>query len=115
MVAKSECRVVPADKAHLLAAGFGSPPYYCLILTTVTTSLTVHIVASQVLQLKDVRYELIGDEEARGLSGGQRKRVNVGVEVWSSFPGGEGGRKGSRPVFCCATAVDSNATWKQNL
>lgn len=40
-----------------------------------------HVVALQVLQLTDVRYELIGDEEARGLSGGQRKRVNVGVEV----------------------------------
>ena len=38
------------------------------------------------LQLTDVRCELIGDEEARGLSGGQRKRVNVGVEVrWGAL------------------------------
>ena len=28
-----------------------------------------------------MRHELIGDEETRGISGGQRKRVNVGIEL----------------------------------
>ncbi len=35
----------------------------------------------QTLQLEDVRHELIGNEETRGISGGQRKRVNVGLEL----------------------------------
>ncbi|KAK9815422.1 hypothetical protein WJX72_003407 [[Myrmecia] bisecta] len=37
--------------------------------------------AVQVLQLDEVRNEVIGDEETRGISGGQRKRVNVGLEL----------------------------------
>ncbi|GAB4817511.1 hypothetical protein N2152v2_004557 [Parachlorella kessleri] len=37
--------------------------------------------AIQILQLEDVRHELIGNEETRGISGGQRKRVNVGLEL----------------------------------
>lgn len=36
---------------------------------------------AQVLQLEDVRGQLVGDGEARGISGGQRKRVNLGVEL----------------------------------
>ncbi len=39
--------------------------------------------AWQVLQLEDVRNEKIGDEDVRGISGGQRKRVNVGLELVS--------------------------------
>lgn len=37
--------------------------------------------ALHVLQLEDVREELVGDEETRGISGGQKKRVNVGLEL----------------------------------
>eukprot|EP00891_Asterochloris_glomerata_P004256 jgi/Astpho2/4256/e_gw1.00064.69.1_t len=37
--------------------------------------------AIQVLQLDDIRHEVIGDEETRGISGGQRKRVNIGLEL----------------------------------
>ena len=37
--------------------------------------------AMQVLQLEDIRNETIGDEDVRGISGGQRKRVNVGLEL----------------------------------
>ena len=38
----------------------------------------VHV---QILALDDIRNEIIGDEEVRGISGGQRKRVNVGLEL----------------------------------
>ena len=34
-----------------------------------------------VLNLQDVRHAIIGDQEKRGISGGQRKRVNVGIEL----------------------------------
>jgi len=34
-----------------------------------------------VLRLEDVRHSIIGDQEKRGISGGQRKRVNVGIEL----------------------------------
>lgn len=37
-----------------------------------------------VLSLKHVRDTLIGDEATRGVSGGQRKRVNIGLEVASA-------------------------------
>lgn len=37
--------------------------------------------APQTLQLEEVRHEQIGDAETRGISGGQRKRVNVGLEL----------------------------------
>jgi ABC-type multidrug transport system ATPase subunit len=33
------------------------------------------------LRLEDVRHSVIGDEESRGISGGQRKRVNVAIEL----------------------------------
>ena len=36
---------------------------------------------AQILALDDIRNEIIGDEEVRGISGGQRKRVNVGLEL----------------------------------
>jgi ABC-type multidrug transport system ATPase subunit len=34
-----------------------------------------------ILNLKKVKYSLIGDENKRGLSGGERKRVNIGMEL----------------------------------
>ena len=34
-----------------------------------------------VLGLKDVQYSIIGDHQKRGISGGQRKRVNIGIEL----------------------------------
>ena len=33
------------------------------------------------LSLHEIRHSRIGDEETRGISGGQRKRVNVGIEL----------------------------------
>ena len=35
----------------------------------------------QVLGLEEVRGEVVGDEEVRGISGGQRKRCNIGLEL----------------------------------
>jgi hypothetical protein len=32
-----------------------------------------------VMQLVDVQHSLVGNVERRGISGGQRKRVNIGV------------------------------------
>lgn len=37
--------------------------------------------AITVLGLGEIRHSIIGDEETRGISGGQRKRVNVGLEL----------------------------------
>ena len=37
-----------------------------------------------ILGLAHVQHSLIGDEETRGISGGQRKRVNIGIELMSS-------------------------------
>ncbi|CAK9071117.1 unnamed protein product [Durusdinium trenchii] len=34
-----------------------------------------------VMQLLDVQHSLVGDVEKRGISGGQRKRVNIGLEL----------------------------------
>lgn len=33
------------------------------------------------LQLEDVRGQVVGDGVSRGISGGQRKRVNLGLEL----------------------------------
>ena len=33
------------------------------------------------LDLYDIRHSIIGDETRRGVSGGQRKRVNIGIEL----------------------------------
>jgi ABC-type multidrug transport system ATPase subunit len=33
------------------------------------------------LGLWEIRHSLIGDERVRGISGGQRKRVNIGMEL----------------------------------
>lgn len=33
------------------------------------------------LGLWDIRHSIIGDERVRGISGGQRKRVNIGMEM----------------------------------
>ena len=35
----------------------------------------------EVLDLHDIRHSIIGDESNRGISGGQRKRVNIGIEM----------------------------------
>lgn len=35
----------------------------------------------RVLGLEDIRNSIIGDENVRGISGGQRKRVNIGIEM----------------------------------
>jgi ABC-type multidrug transport system ATPase subunit len=37
-----------------------------------------------ILGLKHVQHSVIGDENTRGISGGQRKRVNIGIELMSS-------------------------------
>ena len=37
--------------------------------------------AIHLLGLVDVRNQLVGNEESRGISGGQRKRVNIGLEL----------------------------------
>jgi len=37
-----------------------------------------------ILGLSHVQHSLIGDEENRGVSGGQRKRVNIGIELMAS-------------------------------
>lgn len=34
-----------------------------------------------VMQLVDVQHSLVGNVELRGISGGQRKRVNIGISV----------------------------------
>ena len=38
----------------------------------------------QLLGLSAIRHSAIGDEETRGISGGQRKRVNIGIELGAS-------------------------------
>ena len=38
----------------------------------------------RILDLTDVQFTIIGDEKTRGVSGGQRKRVNIGVEMCAS-------------------------------
>ncbi|KJE90030.1 ABC transporter [Capsaspora owczarzaki ATCC 30864] len=35
----------------------------------------------EVLGLSEIRFSKIGDEDTRGISGGQRKRVNIGIEM----------------------------------
>lgn len=40
----------------------------------------------QLLQLVPVMNSLVGSVKKRGISGGQRKRVNIGVELVSAFP-----------------------------
>jgi len=37
-----------------------------------------------ILGLRNVQHSLIGDEMRRGISGGQRKRVNIGIELMGS-------------------------------
>lgn len=39
------------------------------------------LASAQVLLLAGVRHEIVGDTEVRGISGGQRKRVNIGIEL----------------------------------
>ena len=47
-----------------------------------TTRLPDHLqLPIQVLLLEGVRHEIVGDADARGVSGGQRKRVNIGIEL----------------------------------
>lgn len=45
------------------------------------TKLSVVAAVIDVLELGDVAHSMIGDEETRGISGGQRKRVNIGIEL----------------------------------
>lgn len=35
----------------------------------------------EILEISHVRNSIIGDEETRGVSGGQRKRINIGLEI----------------------------------
>lgn len=35
----------------------------------------------EILGLTHVAHSIIGDEHSRGISGGQRKRVNIGMEI----------------------------------
>jgi hypothetical protein len=35
----------------------------------------------QVLELERIQHSIIGNTEKRGISGGQRKRVNIGMEM----------------------------------
>jgi ABC-type lipopolysaccharide export system ATPase subunit len=42
---------------------------------------TFAVPGRQVLQLEDVRRQVVGDSGTRGISGGQRKRVNLGLEL----------------------------------
>jgi ABC-type multidrug transport system ATPase subunit len=35
------------------------------------------------LELEHVQHSVIGDEAQRGISGGERKRVNIGIELVS--------------------------------
>ena len=37
-----------------------------------------------ILGLDDVKHSIIGDEKKRGISGGQKKRVNIGLELASA-------------------------------
>ena len=54
--------------------------HMCLVFTSRYCNLTPAC-QLQILALDDIRNEIIGDEEVRGISGGQRKRVNVGLEL----------------------------------
>ena len=38
----------------------------------------------EILNLSQVQHSIIGDEKVRGISGGQRKRVNIGMELVST-------------------------------
>ena len=51
--------------------------------TLLTDSLLRYIVEDvlNVMQLVDVQHSLVGNVERRGISGGQRKRVNIGIPV----------------------------------
>ena len=52
----------------------------------VSSDLMVQYVTSviDVLKLTEVKHSRIGDERQRGLSGGQKKRVNIGMEMVAS-------------------------------
>eukprot|EP00026_Physarum_polycephalum_P000451 Phypoly_transcript_00452.p1 GENE.Phypoly_transcript_00452~~Phypoly_transcript_00452.p1 ORF type:complete len:1573 (+),score=187.05 Phypoly_transcript_00452:292-4719(+) len=47
--------------------------------TTKKAEMTNEVIS--VLGLWDIRHQVIGDETTRGISGGQRKRVNIGMEL----------------------------------
>ncbi|KAJ3273175.1 hypothetical protein HDV01_004690 [Terramyces sp. JEL0728] len=49
------------------------------------TEIEAHVDAVlDTLNLTDVAHQIIGDENERGVSGGQRKRVNIGMEIAST-------------------------------
>ena len=52
---------------------------------TMTKAEKIEIVEDvlEILDLKAIRFSRIGDENVRGISGGQRKRVNIGIELVS--------------------------------
>jgi ABC-type multidrug transport system ATPase subunit len=55
-----------------------------LRLPSSTSSETRHRIVEEVLQvlgLSKVRDSIVGDENIRGVSGGEKKRVNIGIEL----------------------------------
>jgi ABC-type Mn2+/Zn2+ transport system ATPase subunit len=52
---------------------------HCLTCSDLLSSLCA--LGSYLQGLNDVRHSKIGDEDTRGISGGQRKRVNIGMEL----------------------------------
>ncbi len=53
-------------------------------LSLETSQEQLHVVVAQtleLLQLEHVKNTLVGDAATRGVSGGQRKRVNIGIEL----------------------------------
>ena len=55
----------------------------CRLDKSKTNEQVENLVSSiiSVLGLEDVKHSLIGDEKKRGISGGQKKRVNIGMEL----------------------------------
>lgn len=55
-----------------------------LRLPSYTSSVEIDKIVEDVISLlglSDIRYSQIGSVNARGISGGQRKRVNIGMEL----------------------------------
>eukprot|EP00002_Diphylleia_rotans_P014506 TRINITY_DN2829_c0_g1_i1.p1 TRINITY_DN2829_c0_g1~~TRINITY_DN2829_c0_g1_i1.p1 ORF type:complete len:902 (+),score=195.71 TRINITY_DN2829_c0_g1_i1:75-2780(+) len=69
-------RMMTVKENLLFSARFRLPASY----TSDKISLRISEVLD-ILGLVDVMYSVIGDERTRGISGGQRKRVNIGMEL----------------------------------